>query len=107
MKTASLFQSCVLHLSFRLYYFSLNNDYPPFLQIVHYTISLHGSATIVGKFKLETVWEIKYTDHGPRSCSREFQFSCCLHNGEYHYLVEGHKVFEYQTETDLLNRLVT
>ena len=31
-------------------------------------------------------------------------FSCCLHTGKYHYLFEGRKVFEYQTETDLLNR---
>ena len=34
----------------------------------------------------------------------EFLFSCCLHTGEYHYLFEGNKVFEYQTETDQLNR---
>ena len=27
----------------------------------------------------------------------------CLHTAEYHYLLEGHKEFEYQTETDLLS----
>ena len=32
------------------------------------------------------------------------QFICCLHTAEYHYLFECRKVFEYQTETDLLNR---
>ena len=32
------------------------------------------------------------------------QFICCLHTAEYHYLFECCKVFEYQTETDLLNR---
>ena len=37
-------------------------------------------------------------DHGPQTCSRKFQFSCCLHSAEYHYLFEGHKLFEYQTE---------
>ena len=30
-------------------------------------------------------------------------FSFCLHTAEYHYLFEGHKVFGYQTERDLLN----
>ena len=44
--TASLFPSCVLLLSCRLYYFSLHDDYPPFLQLVHYTICLHSSTTI-------------------------------------------------------------
>ena len=43
------------------------------------------------------------SDHGPQTCSRKFQFSCCLHSAEYHYLFEGHKLFEYQTEADLLN----
>ena len=31
LKTTSLFQSCVLLLSYRLYYFSLHDDYTPFL----------------------------------------------------------------------------
>ena len=31
LKTSSLFQPCVLLLSCRLYYFSLHDDYPPFL----------------------------------------------------------------------------
>ena len=52
---ASLFQSCVLLLSCRVYYFSLHDDYPPFLQLVHYTISLHSSATIFDKLKWEAV----------------------------------------------------
>ena len=43
------------------------------------------------------------SDHGPWTCSRKFQLSCCLHTVKYHYLVEGHKVYEYHTETDLLN----
>ena len=62
---------------------------------------LHSSATIFDK--LEAVKQIWYNDHGPQSCSRKFQLSCCLHTVEYHYLFESHKVFEYQTETDLLN----
>ena len=32
---------------------------------------------------------------------------CCLHTGGYHYLSEGCKVFEYQTQTDLLNQSET
>ena len=40
---------------FKLYYFSLIDDYPPFLQLVHYTIYLHSSATIFDKLKWEAV----------------------------------------------------
>ena len=53
--TASLFQSCVLLLCCRLSYFSLHDDYPPFLQLVHYTICLHSRATIFVKLKWEVV----------------------------------------------------
>ena len=53
--TASLFQSCVLFLCCRLSYFSLHDDYPPFLQLVHYTICLHSRATIFDKLKWEVV----------------------------------------------------
>ena len=35
--------------------------------------------------------------------SSKFQFSCCLRTAEYRYLFQGREVFEYQTETDLLN----
>ena len=44
LKTASLFQSCVLLVPCRLYHFSVHDDYPPFL----YTnaIYLHDSATV-------------------------------------------------------------
>ena len=42
-------------------------------------------------------------NHGARTCSRKFQFIYCLQTAKYHYLFEGHKVFEYQTKTDLLN----
>ena len=40
-------------------------------------------------------------DHevGPESSSS----TACLHTAEYDYLFEGHKVFEYQNEIDLLN----
>ena len=39
----------------------------------------------------------------PQIYSRKFHFTSCLHTAEYHYLFEGHKIFEYQTKTDLLN----
>ena len=45
--TASLFQSCALLLSCGLYYFSLHDDHPPFLQLVHNTICLHSSIIIL------------------------------------------------------------
>ena len=32
--------------------------------------------------------------------------SAVVYTMEYHYLFEGCKVFEYQTETDLLNKRV-
>ena len=50
----NLLLSCILLLSCRLYYFSLHDDYPPFLQIVKYTVYLH-SATIFDKLKWEPV----------------------------------------------------
>ena len=93
---AYLFQSCILLLSCRLHYFSLHDDYPPFLQFVHYKICLHSSTTIFEKLK--AVKQIYYTDHGPQSCSGKFQFSCCLLPAKY-CLFESHKVFE----RDLLN----
>ena len=50
----NLLLSCVLLLSCRLYYFSLHDDYPPFLQIVKCTVYLR-SATIFDKLKWEPV----------------------------------------------------
>ena len=47
------------------------------------------------------------TNNNMITCSRKLQFHCHLHTVEYHYLFEGHKVFEYQTEADLLNRPAT
>ena len=43
-------------------------------------------------------------DHGPQTCSRKFQFSCCLHTVKYGYLFQAHKLFKYHLEADLLNR---
>ena len=41
----------------------------------------------------------------------KFEFIYCLQTDKYHYLfegrIEGCEVFEYQTETDLLNNLET
>ena len=33
-----------------------------------------------------------------------FNSAAVLHTVKYHYLFEGHKVFEYETDTDLLNK---
>ena len=65
------------------------------------TIYLHSSTTIFDK--LQAVKQIEYSDYGPQSCSRKFQFSCCLHTAKYHYLFESPKLLQYQTESDLLN----
>ena len=53
-KAPSLFQSCVLLLSSKLYYFSLHDNHPPFLYSVIY---LHSNASIFDKLK----WEKQYS----------------------------------------------
>ena len=52
LKMVSLFQSCVLLSSCRLYYFSLHDDYLPFLYCV---ICLYGSTTIFDELKWEGI----------------------------------------------------
>ena len=94
--TASLFHSCVLLLPCRLYYFSLHDDYPPILQLAHYTICLHSSATTFDELK----WEATMTMTMDHKLVIENSSSVAA---EYLYLFKGHKVFEYQTVADLLN----
>ena len=74
---------------------------------VHYAIYLQSSTTIFDKLKWEAVQRVQYTDHGLQICSWKSQFSCCFHTAKYHYLFEGHKVFECQAETDLLKETWT
>ena len=88
LKTASLFQPCVLLLSCRSYYFSLHDDYPPFL----YTMRSIYIAALV----FLITWNEKRCSE-PSTLTMDHKlnmenFSLVADNtAEYHYLFEGQK----------------
>ena len=83
----SLFQSCLLLFFCRLYYFSLFDEFSPFL---YTTQSMSITAVpFFEKLKWEAMYWIQYTDHKPQTFSGKLQFGPCLHTAKYHYLFEG------------------
>ena len=90
---ASLFNSCILFLSCRLYYFSLYDDFPPLL----YTLR----SIYIGVLPYLINYNAKQCNKSKKlTMDHELVnwYSCCLHTGEYHDLFEGLRQIYY---TDL------
>ena len=83
-----------------LHCFSLHDDYPPFVYTTRYIYRTAPPFLINWNEKRCSKSNILTMDRESWTCFWKFQFSCCLHFA--HYLFKGSKVFEDQTEIDLL-----